>query len=39
MKKLMNEESAIDKILTDGASRAYEISKPILEETKKIIGY
>jgi len=39
MKKLMNEESAVDKILTDGANRAYEISKPILEETKKIIGF
>jgi len=39
IKKLMNEETAIDEILTDGAKKASEISKPILEETKKIIGF
>ena len=39
MKKLMNEEDVIDKILSDGAHKASKISKPILEETKKIIGF
>ena len=39
MKRLMNDVDAIDKILGDGADRASTISKPILEETKKIIGF
>lgn len=38
MKKLISDPSYIDSILLDGAEKARAISKPILAETKKIIG-
>ena len=38
MKKLISDPSYIDGILLDGAEKARAISRPILAETKKIIG-
>ena len=38
MKKLISDPSYIDSILLDGSEKARAISRPILAETKKIIG-
>ena len=38
MRKLISDPTYIDGILLDGAEKAQAISKPILAETKKIIG-
>ncbi len=38
MRKIINESEYLDNILKDGAKKAKAIAKPVLEETKKIIG-
>ncbi len=39
MTRLMQDKSEIDRILNNGATRAREISQPIIDETRKIIGF
>lgn len=39
MNRLMQDKSEIDRILNNGANRAREISQPILDDVKKIVGF
>ena len=39
MNRLLNDKAEIDRILNDGADKARNISQPILDETKKILGF
>lgn len=39
MNRLMQDTTHLDTILNDGANRARNISQPILDETKKILGF
>ena len=39
IKNLQNNREYLDKILKDGATKAEEISKPIIKEVKEIVGF
>jgi tryptophanyl-tRNA synthetase len=39
MRRLIADPAEIDRILAAGAARAREIADPILEETKRIVGF
>ena len=39
MRRLIADPAEIDRILADGAARARAIAEPILEETKRIVGF
>jgi tryptophanyl-tRNA synthetase len=39
MRRLMSDPVEIDRILADGARRAYDIADPILAKTKDIVGF
>ena len=39
IKKLKDDQTYMETLLDQGAERAREISRPIVEETKKIVGY
>jgi tryptophanyl-tRNA synthetase len=39
MRRLMADPGEIDRVLTAGATKAREIAEPILEETKRIVGF
>ncbi len=39
IRKLLDNKDELDKILKEGASRAEEISRPILNEVKEIVGF
>ncbi|MBV8682968.1 MAG: tryptophan--tRNA ligase [Caulobacteraceae bacterium] len=39
MRRLIADPAEIDRILADGAARARAIAEPILEETRRIVGY
>ena len=39
MRELLDDPTEIDKRLADGASRAHEISAPILEDVRRVIGF
>ena len=39
IKKLKDDQTYMETLLNKGAERAREISRPIVEETKKIVGY
>ena len=39
MRRLIADPAEIDRILADGAARARAIAVPILEETKRIVGF
>jgi tryptophanyl-tRNA synthetase len=39
MRRLMGDLSMLDQILSDGASRARAIARPILDEVKEILGF
>jgi tryptophanyl-tRNA synthetase len=39
MRRLMSDPVEIDRILVDGARRAYDIADPILAKTKDIVGF
>ena len=39
MRRLMADPAEIDRVLKDGAERASAIADPIVEETKRIVGF
>ncbi len=39
MNKLMADPAYIDKVLNEGKSSAISVAEPVLEKTKKIIGF
>ncbi|PPR78842.1 MAG: Tryptophan--tRNA ligase [Alphaproteobacteria bacterium MarineAlpha2_Bin1] len=39
IKELLNNKDELDKILKDGAERAKEISRPVVNEVKNIVGF
>jgi tryptophanyl-tRNA synthetase len=39
MRRLMNDPAEIDRVFLAGAERAREVSEPIVEEVKKIVGF
>ena len=39
MRRLMNDPAEIDRVLADGARRAAEVAEPILEETRRLVGF
>jgi len=39
MRRLMNDPAEIDRVFLAGAERAREVSEPVVEEVKKIVGF
>jgi tryptophanyl-tRNA synthetase len=39
MRRLLSDPAEIDRVLADGANRACEIADPVVEETRRIVGY
>ena len=39
MRRYLSDPASIDRILKDGAERARAIARPILEQTKDVVGY
>ncbi|HYE42386.1 MAG TPA: tryptophan--tRNA ligase [Caulobacteraceae bacterium] len=39
MRRLMNDPAEVDRVLEAGAERAREIAEPVIEETKRLVGF
>jgi tryptophanyl-tRNA synthetase len=39
MRRLLGDEGEIDRILSDGATRARAIAAPVIAEVKRVVGF